>query len=414
MPVVACPIPGCEYATADLDPAIVAALITAHSAVHTSGNTAKVEQVKRPTITAAGTSEEWSYFESRWTDYITATKITGTDRVVQLLECCSEPLRKDLTRAAGGTLTNKTEAQVLAAIKTLAVREENVMVARVNLHNMRQDRDETVRSYGARLQGQAGVCKFVMKCPGCEIEVNYTDSILRDVLTRGIADPDIQLELLGNSKQNMTVEEVFQFVEAKESGKRSASTLLDSHAVDVASSSYRKAKNAQQRDIRDKNIPCSYCGTKGHGKSAPGRQRRLECPAYGHKCELCNRDHHMESVCRSRDNPKRAPAPPHQDSGNAVFNALCNVSDSSQHRSSGRKTIPLDHHVFDNLSDTWRKQRSTPQPFVTVTIKIVKKDYTDLGFDLSASTMSCQAPGLTDTGCQSCLAGIKIISRLGV
>ena len=44
---------------------------------------------------------------------------------MQLLECCSEPLRKDLTRAAGGTLTNKTEAQVLAAIKTLAVREEN-------------------------------------------------------------------------------------------------------------------------------------------------------------------------------------------------------------------------------------------------------------------------------------------------
>ena len=79
----------------------------------------------------------------------------------------------------------------MAAIKKLAVREENTMVARVALHNMRQDRDETVRSFGARLRGQASVCKFLIKCPGCDIEVNYTDAILRDVVTKGISDPEI-------------------------------------------------------------------------------------------------------------------------------------------------------------------------------------------------------------------------------
>jgi hypothetical protein len=35
-----------------------------------------------------------------------------------------------------------------AAINKLAVREENTMVARVTLHNMRQDRDEPVRKLG--------------------------------------------------------------------------------------------------------------------------------------------------------------------------------------------------------------------------------------------------------------------------
>ena len=52
MPAVGCPIPGCEYVTDDLDAAIVAALITAHSATHAQGvvTTAKVEKVKRPTI----------------------------------------------------------------------------------------------------------------------------------------------------------------------------------------------------------------------------------------------------------------------------------------------------------------------------------------------------------------------------
>jgi hypothetical protein len=61
-------------------------------------------------------------------------KIAGRDKVVQLIECCDEQLRKDLTRSAGGSLTNKTEQEVLAAIKKLAVREENTMVARVTLH----------------------------------------------------------------------------------------------------------------------------------------------------------------------------------------------------------------------------------------------------------------------------------------
>ncbi len=146
MPEVPCPFPGCEYKTADLDVPIVAALITAHSVVHTAAPVApaaappaalaKVERVRRPTITAAGTSEDWAYFQSRWSDYVDATKVDGRDKVIQLLECCDEPLRKDLTRSAGGSLKDKTEAEVLAAIRKLAVREENTMVARVTLHNM--------------------------------------------------------------------------------------------------------------------------------------------------------------------------------------------------------------------------------------------------------------------------------------
>ena len=83
----------------------------------------------------------------------------------------------------------------------------------------------------------------MIKCPGCDIEVNYTDAILRDVLTKGIADPEIQLDLLGDKNLDMTLEEVFKFVEAKESGKRSASKLLDTHSVDAASSAYRKSKS---------------------------------------------------------------------------------------------------------------------------------------------------------------------------
>ena len=100
------------------------------------------------------------------------------------------------------------------------------MVVRVHLHSMRQDHDETVCSFSAHLHGQSGVCKFLIKCPSCNVDVNYTEAILCDVLTCGIADTEIQLDLLGDKNQEMILEEIFQFVEAKEAGKCSASCLL--------------------------------------------------------------------------------------------------------------------------------------------------------------------------------------------
>lgn len=251
MPAIACPLPGCEFRTEDVDPAVAAVLLTIHATTHTthtSTSSAKIEKVKRPTVSSAGSSEDWAYFESRWADYVEATKISGDIKVMQLLECCDDDLRKDLTRNAGGSLANKPEKDVLAAIKRLAVRVENCMVARVHLHNMRQDRDETIRSFGARIRGQAGVCRFSISCPGCQNDVNYTDAILRDVLTRGMADSEIQLDLLSDVNQDMTLEEAFQFIEAKEAGKRSAMRLLDSHGADFASCYKKENKGAIRSD----------------------------------------------------------------------------------------------------------------------------------------------------------------------
>ena len=87
-------------------------------------------------MSSPGTSKDWQYFTSHWEDYIGATKFSGADKIIQLLECCDEQLHKDLTRTAGGTLADKTEGEVLTVIKDLAVREEYAMVAWVALHNI--------------------------------------------------------------------------------------------------------------------------------------------------------------------------------------------------------------------------------------------------------------------------------------
>lgn len=272
MPKYKCLFLECTYETADVEDALAAVLISVHSnGTHVAApthsqhtNAAKIERVKRPMISAAGSSEEWTYFLTRWQEYVDATQITGKDKVLQLLECCDDNLRKDITQNAGGSLANKTVEQVLEAVKKLAVREENAMVARVQLSDMKQDRDEAIRNFGARLRGQASVCKFTTACPSCNTAVNYTDNILRDILVKGLADNEIQLDLLGDKNQDMSLEEVFQFVEAKEAGKRSAGHLLQSQGAEAIRSQYRKTRqeevkqNAVRADPpKDKNELCS-------------------------------------------------------------------------------------------------------------------------------------------------------------
>ena len=305
---IACPVEGCDYeTTADAtDAALIVQLLKMHeSASHGNQSSAKVEKVRRPSISAGGTHEEWVYFNTRWTDYVTATKVVGQDRVVQLLECCDETLRKDLTRLAGGTLLAKDMADVLKIMKTLAVRQENVMVSRFSLHNMTQDQDEPIRAFGARVKGQALVCDFSIKCDGCQAQVDYTDEVLRDVLSRGINDTEIQLDLLGDQKQDMSLEEMFKFVEAKESGKRSASRLAQAHNMAAARSSYSRGKKEsmvkRQVDDLDKEInhPCSYCGKRGHGAKAPPNVRKKSCLAFGKSCKKCSRLNHFEAQCHS-------------------------------------------------------------------------------------------------------------------
>ena len=82
----------------------------------------------------------------------------------------------------------------------------------------------------------------------------------------------------------------------------------------------------------------------------------------------------------------------------------CAILESSYDRS-----LCIDHHVYDKLSDTWVKQRSKSQPIVNVVANVFKVDYAALGFALnSLHTISGVLPAMADTGYQSCLVGFTV------
>ena len=428
MATIKCPAPDCNVEWPTTTPTdVLTRLLDIHSAtahaarVHVPAPTvaAKAEKVRRPVVSAAGTSEEWAYFIRRWTDYKQATHLTGSDVIFQLLECCDEGLRKDLTRTFSALASSNEEA-ILKNMKTLAVCRENIMVARVQLQQMRQDRDEPVRAFAARLRGQAGVCSFNIKCSSdtCEASIDYSDVMVRDALIRGLNDEEIRLDILGESRQDMSLEDALCYVEAKESGKRSASRLLEGGpSVVAAASSYKRQDKLRTDGARGQNSSntCGYCGRLGHGIN---RQERIkECPAYGKRCTKCGTAHHFAKVCRKTSQPGASnanPSPNALDDAAATFDSLCSAHEAPPE--STIHSVSLDHHVYNKFCEAWERRASDPQPFVDVTIHAVPSDTQSLCFhtSLSAPTRPVTFPAMADTGCQSCLAGMELLTKMGL
>lgn len=80
------------------------------------------------------------------------------------------------------------------------------MVSRVKLHNMSQNKNGPIRNFAARFRGQSSVCYFTIKSPGCNHHVNYSNQVSRDNIARGIGHQEIQLELLGEQNQDMSLD----------------------------------------------------------------------------------------------------------------------------------------------------------------------------------------------------------------
>lgn len=192
-------------------------MLSLHTLAHT-GEKATPKQstkVRRPEIAAEGTSEGWTYFLSRWKTYVKALKIAEGDRAIQLLECCEELLRKSLicNQVEDKALEDMTEAQVLAAMKQLAVKADNPKISRLVLDRMTQDQDEPIRAFAARLRGQSKICLYDNPCSGCGLVQREAEKRVADRLCVGLADMEIQTDLLKDPNQNMTVEATILFIE---------------------------------------------------------------------------------------------------------------------------------------------------------------------------------------------------------
>ena len=159
----------------------------------------------------------------------------------------------------------------------------------------------------------------------------------------------------------MSLEEVFWFVDASESWKRSVFKLIHSQCAEDVSSYHHKKTRSHDKNQEppkekkpDQRDLCSYCGKGGHVVRALASFRQKVFSAYGQTRTTCKRSHHLASKWRSssRDNLLNMKEP--------FFDSLCSATnyDSCYHWQHSRFRQPRIRWPLINGKDV--HQTSTP------------------------------------------------------
>ena len=90
---------------------------------------------------------------------------------------------------------------------------------------------------------------------------DYSEETIKDNLVRGIADPGIMSDLLGDPKTYRTLEETVTFIAKKELGKVTKSAVGDS--ASATSSSPQNPSNPRPSIPK---LKCWACGDPSHGQ----------------------------------------------------------------------------------------------------------------------------------------------------
>ena len=156
MVIVSCPASGCGYQTEDLAAEIVASLLNIHALEHSRPPTpaSKGPKLNRPTIDMGIDEETWNSFLRRWETFKLGSGISEDAAPTQLFQCTSESLG-DLLLKADPRLTTRPTADVIKAMRSLAVIPVARGVSRAELLQMKQSSDEPVRTFAARIRGKA-------------------------------------------------------------------------------------------------------------------------------------------------------------------------------------------------------------------------------------------------------------------
>ena len=376
----------------------------------------KPDRLPRPTISEGVTEAEWLHFYDKWLRYKRSTLKDADNQTVtdQLWACCDQDL--EISVYNSGTRNSAKEAELISAIKKLAVRGQNTTVNTVKFLDMVQDQGETAGAFAARLRGQASICNFSISCTatGCIQEVCYADPMIRHQLIRGLADHSIQEQVLahGAENENFDLSKTLKFIEAKEAGKRSSTMLTEAGGISKISEFQRRKLEAKNGDKTSgmviENKKCGWCGMSGHGSRSSRQVRKEKCKAYNHICETCSSVGHYGSMCKSS---KKKELSTLSELETASQGSFCNLNSGSDGRIS-IKALP--HTAFDEIQG-WKTAKPPGHPKVQVDALLCLDGYRQLKIPIPATQdRKIKVVGLPDTGAQLTVSGRDFVKKLGV
>ena len=406
------------------------AVVAATTSQTANSQNVQAEKPRRPIISSGTTLEKWSYFLTKWKRYKSMTGIHGEQMRSQLIECCDDELQIDLHRSVGALLIGKSEDEILAEIKKFAVEEENTLISRNILRGMVQNQDEDIKHFTARIKGQANACNYTVKCtnPACETVISYADEEIKDQICKGLADHEIQQEVLSQRNQSISLENLISFVAAKEIGKKSHNALSNHTFHSSKISPYQKSKrdynhnspsqkSSYMKMAENNDDKCNWCGRTGHGSRANFETRKSKCLAFGKQCNKCNKNGHFSSVCKnpSTHTSKTAAIMDESDNKSTEEDVLfLSPIQTSVNTCENFEICPIVvPHMEHKKSTGWTITKPKNDLIVKMEFSTCKEAYLENDMKFVPSQIA-KLDAIADTGARTTVGGLKLVHALGL
>ena len=431
MPIIKCPY-GCGWESDNLSDAFAAVLAqqlsmhdkAQHSEPAQSAAVPQKLKIDPPQIGLNATPEEWDGFGRQWSMYKTGTVIATPQVATALFYCCSEDLRMSIMRDTRQDVALMPEEDLLATIKRLAVRDESILVHRMKLARMVQGPGMGIRTFLANLRGQAALCKFTAKCTEahCTHIFDYSNEIIKDNLIRGISDPEILADLLGDPKADRSLEEVVNFVAQKEQGKATRSAVGDSAgAINQLKIKPHSETSKPKFNIKNDNKgKCWACGGSSHGHKNDRTTRSQKCPAWSSICNKCNIKGHFSKMCSQcsdcgiwghKNNTSRFCKQSTQ--ANALEVVDTNLfAETEQLAAMNTQGPAVEHHVH---MGRWIQRPSKPHPTVLAELTPLPEEHANFGHNIQdhKKFKRVTITMVADSGCQSSIIPLDTAFAMG-
>ena len=144
----------------------------------------------------------------------------------QLLQCADLSLQRTLQNTIGSAaLAKMTVIELMADIEKAESRQSDLL-NKVRLMDAKQEREEAVRTFVARLRGLANICALSTVCTkeGCTQDMSYVEPSILLALVKCLYNGDTKSDFLSKVVQ-MNLEDTVAFVEAREIGRRDVQRL---------------------------------------------------------------------------------------------------------------------------------------------------------------------------------------------
>ena len=401
---------------------------------HDSSFKQKPPKIDRPDIKLDMGEDDWEAFKRRWKLFKNGTDVSPTQVVPQLIACCESDLESALFRE-DAELSDKTEDQVLEAIRKLAVLKVALTTRRTQLlERVTQDHGERVQQFVSRIKGLASVCQWSVKgsCKGATCTADFTDTIVKLVTIKGLADEAIKKEILGTPDiDSKTLLETVALIDSKEIAARAMTSSGPGtpQLMNAATTSYSREKKAPPVEKMKFEAKAPAQSVKpGSNNTADVPQIKCGCgkmfPQYGSvrgrvKAFKCCRD------CWVPPDKKPGKKPSENAGIESLFHSLDSVTMTSETCSSepvrepapvwrkGRAAIPIDHHVFDG-SYGWKQADATPHSTVKLSVRTNPDAFKQLNIPARNFGKEIITECVADSGAQTELLSLKIFHRMGL